>query len=203
MEAEAAPVAQLTIIYLPSSVPSASQLTALNNYVLGGGRLLLQSEHSLGLSDRIANVNVILSALGSSISNKATFFDSDFHVTTSVFPDPFTAGVHSILYAATSSLTGGIALVTGVSGQDFIARQDFGSGQLFVIADSNTVNALPFPGPEFFDNGQLYLNFLGAENISPVPEPSTLLLLGSWGTAMAGVGLAARWRQRRGNKQQP
>ena len=32
------------------------------------------------------------------------------------------------------------------------------------------------------------------EQPSPVPEPTTLLL---WGTTMAGLGLAARWRRRR------
>jgi hypothetical protein len=185
--------AQLTIINRPSSVPSALQLTALNDYVLGGGRLLLNSEHAaLSALARIDEVNAILSALGSSISNKATFFDNDFHVTTNIFPDPFTTGVHSILYAATSSLTGGIELVAGASGQDFIAREGLGSGQLFVIADSNTVDALAFSDPAFFDNAQLYLNFVGAEDLNPVPEPTTLLL---FGTAAAGLGLV-RWRRR-------
>lgn len=33
----------------------------------------------------------------------------------------------------------------------------------------------------------------------PIPEPTTLLL---WGTTMAGLGLTARWRQRRRPKQQ-
>jgi hypothetical protein len=57
------------------------------------------------------------------------------------------------------------------------------------------------------ENGQTYLNihtvnFPPGEirgQLEPVPEPTTLLL---WGTTMAGLGLAARWRRQK-RKQQP
>jgi len=184
--------AKLTIISLPSAVPSASQLAALSSYVQGGGRLLLNSEHSLLFSPQIGNVNAILSALGSSISNQLTDFDSGPHMTTTILSDPFTEGVHSIFYAATSSLTGGIELVAGVSCQDFIARQGLGSGQLFVIADTNTADGLSGSSVDCFDcvdNARLYLNFLGA-----TPEPSTLVLLGSSLTGLIG---SMAWRRHR------
>ena len=43
------------------------------------------------------------------------------------------------------------------------------------------------------------VNFQGGEirgQLEPVPEPTTLLL---WGSAMAGLGLAARWKRRKLN----
>jgi hypothetical protein len=55
-------------------------------------------------------------------------------------------------------------------------------------------------------NGQTYLNIHTMINpggeirgqLEPVPEPTTLLLLG---TTMGGLGLAARWRQGRRKQQ--
>lgn len=87
---------------------------------------------------------------------------------------------------------------------------DFGGGPLSVVASLVSGNegngVLQFTGtfssiswtntPEFFYAFTVGANG-GPEDLTPVPEPATLLLLG---TTAAGFGLA-RWRQRR--KRQP
>ena len=160
----------------------SSQLSALDSYVNGGGRLLLNSDGN-GFQYYQGNVNAILSSLGSSMVNVNGAYDSGYHVTTNILANPFTAGVSSILYGYTSALTGGTGLVLGVGGQDFISYQAIGPGYVFVIADSNTGDGLNQPT---YGNQQLYLNFLNATS-STTPEPGTLVMFGSGIIGLAGV----------------
>ena len=180
--------ANLVIITMPTTALTGSQLTAVNNYVSGGGRLLLNSDGQ-GFEAEQDIVNAVLTSLGSSIVNVDGGYDAFLHTTTDIVSNPFTAGVTSIQYAYTSSLTGGTALVNGLSGQTFISYQQIGSGYVFVIADSNTANGL---NSVQVSNGQLYCNFAGGSCTvsSTVPEPGTFGLVG-----MVLVGAVALLRR--------
>jgi hypothetical protein len=171
---------KLLVLTLFNSLGS-SQLSALDSYVQGGGRVLLNSDGA-GFENYQGSVNAVLSSLGSSIVNVDGAYDGGYHVTSNILANPFTAGVSSVFYAYTSALTGGTGLVLGVSSQDFISYQAIGAGYVFVIADSNTGDGLSQP----YGNQQLYLNFLNGGS-STTPEPGTLVMFGSGIIGLAGV----------------
>jgi len=191
--------ANFVILSEPGFALSAAQLSAIDAYVNSGGHLLLNSEWSvdplLGFNNEIAGVNTILTSLGSSIVNLSTNSNAGFFDTSNIVANPFTAGVTDVNYADTSSLTGGTALVFGNSatdlGQEFIAYQAIGLGDVFVIADSNTANNINSTTTN--NNGVLYCDFGGlacaAATPPSVPEPNTLLLLG---TGLLGIGASIR-----------
>lgn len=160
----------------------SSQLSALDSFVNGGGRLVLNSDGQY-FENYQSNVNAVLSSLGSSMVNVDGAYDSGYHTTTNIVPNPFTAGVSSVLYGYTSQIAGGTGLVLGLSGQTFIAYQAIGSGYVFAIADSNTGDGL---GQSQYGNNQLYLNFLNGTS-GTTPEPGTLVMFGSGIIGLAGM----------------
>jgi hypothetical protein len=186
--------ADLAILAYPVGLGSA-QLSAVDSYVTGGGRLVINSDGA-GFEAAQTAVNAILTSLGSSIVNVDGGYDGGVHTTTDIVASPFTAGVTSVNYGYTSSLTGGSPLVYGVSGQLLIADQQIGSGYVFAIADMDTADSTTFTG----QNPTLYCDFGGlscsgtAVVAGGVPEPATwaMMLAG-----LGGIGAAMRMARRK------
>ena len=179
-----------------SYTATPAQVAAIDSYVSGGGRLLINSDYFGCCAASITEANRILTSLGSSIVNLPTSSNAAEHHTADIVANPFTTGVHDVEYAATSSLTGGTALVYGNpvtdTGAEFVAYQQIGSGYVFIIADSNTADEINLTGEN--DNGILYCNFGGlscAAAQTPVPEPGSIMLVGT-----RLVGVAKFWRRR-------
>jgi hypothetical protein len=184
--------ANLAILSDPEGFGSA-QLSAIDSYVNGGGRLIINSDGT-GFEGAQTGVNNILTSLGSSIVNVDAGYDVGYHNTTNVVSGPFTAGVTSINYGYTSYLTGGTPVAYGISGQLFIADQQIGAGYVFAIADFNTADSTTFTG----DNPTLYCDFGGlscGSSVSTTPLPAALPLFAS---GLGVIGLFG-WRKKRKN----
>jgi hypothetical protein len=187
-------------VILPGPVGlSAGQISLVDAYVNGGGRLLLNSDYGPQDDLGIAAVNTVLMSLGSSIVNQSTSSNPGYYDTSDIVVNPFTTGVADVNYADTSSLTGGTALVFGNPvtdlGQEFIAYQTIGAGYVFVIADTNV--QVNISSTTTNNNGVLYCNFGGlgcaATAVSPLPAPEPNILL-MFGTGMLGIAVAVRRR---------
>lgn len=142
--------ADLFVAATPDDAFSASEITALANFLAGGGSIFLLGENN-AFSTHNAFINAVLAGLGSGMSIIDDVFDSGFHTATGsqIALDPLTAGVATFTYAAPSRVSGGTTLFFGTGGQAFVAY----------------------------------------EGVVAVPEPSTLLLLGS---GLVGLGLWGR-----------
>jgi MYXO-CTERM domain-containing protein len=90
------------------------------------------------------------------------------------------------------------------TGSDTIVLGGQPNGTTFISLFSDALTAEGLPQPREIedvtasDHGrpQHRTMFRIVSPLEPVPEPATLVL---WGTTMAGLGLAARWRRRRQN----
>ena len=183
--------ADLAILAYPVGM-GASDLAAIDSYVAGGGKLIMNTDGA-GHEGAQGAMNAILASLGSSMTNIDGAFDGGYHNTTNIVAGPYTTGVSSLNYGYTSEISGGNPVAYGNGGQLFIAWQQIGSGRVMAIADLDTADSATFNG----DNPTLYCNFgalsCGASPVG-VPEPGTwaMMLVG-----FTGMGALLRTGRRK------
>ena len=173
----------------PNNAYTASQLTALQGFLAGGGRIAFMGEHGLIAPTQDANINAALTFLGATIQIQMLAPDSGFRTATvgngQIKANPLTAGVNSYEYACFAPLIVSGTAQTLMTGQDnpnqvMMAYQNIGPGSIFLITDQNVWDHEP-SGWAGFDNSTMFANLLLADTGAPpvgVPEPASVLLAG-------------------------
>ena len=144
---------------------SSNSTTALTSYVNGGGKIVALAEWD-SFTGAIAAMNGLATALGADLSVNATIIDSGFHTTTNIDSSPFTVGVSSIRYAATSEVVVWVgphahSLVRSQGGTTFIGADKIGEGWFILSGDSNVFSDSSDTGYTVQDNGVLVSNICG------------------------------------------
>ena len=177
--------AQSFLIGEPGSAPNAGEMTLLQTWLNGGGILLVMGD-SAG-SGAAAN-NTLLSFLGVGISygpnggilNSPTLSGGVF---ASEGP-PYNIVGQTLATTPATEVLGGNVLAG-----DYIHWAQLGLGYVFVFGDRSDHD---FFNPTNADvNGQLFLNIVGGGAANPVPEPASMVLVGS-----AAMGLLRKLRRK-------
>jgi hypothetical protein len=112
----------LFVASMPDDAFTSAEISSLNKFLASGGSIFLLGEWDGFLSTRTGYINTALAELGSSMSIILDYIDSEYHTATGsqIAADPFTLGVTSFSYAATSQVGGGTPLFFGTEGQPFV-----------------------------------------------------------------------------------
>lgn len=154
--------------------PLTSQIV---EYVNGGGVVLGIGENTLFVNeypDTNAVLNGVATALGSSLSITTDILDPTFHVTTNIDPATLTAGVSSIVLAASSEISiatdgNGESLVRSTEGTTVVAADSIGNGRFVLSGDSNIFSDNSEDGYTAHDNGVLAANICDGLYVEPPP----------------------------------
>jgi hypothetical protein len=112
----------LLVAPLPDHVFSSSEITALGNFLAGGGSVFFLGENGKYFNTTDTDINMALAALGSSMQIIPDTIDVGWHTATGaqIATDPLTAGVTTLSYAWTSQVSNGTFLFFGTGGQPFV-----------------------------------------------------------------------------------
>jgi hypothetical protein len=114
----------LLVVILPDHTFTSGETALLSNFLAAGNSIIFTGENSSDVfTTSNTNINVDLTALGSSMQIVADYIDSGYFHTASgsrIVTNPLTTGVTTLSYAASSRVTGGSYLVYGSYGEPII-----------------------------------------------------------------------------------
>jgi hypothetical protein len=154
------------VLTLNRTAFSSEATAALSKYVHDGGHLLALADNSV-FPSAVTTMNGLSDALGASMSLATQTIDSGFNVTDQIDATSLTAGVSSVGYASTTSVTVSVdgtarsLIRTRADGQaprtTFMAAQQIGAGTFVLSGDVNVLgDGTPFYTD--YDNGTLANN---------------------------------------------
>jgi hypothetical protein len=99
-----------------------SEYSSIASFLAGGGTLMLTGEHVV-FPDENARLNALLAALGSGMSINSDSLGAGFQTTTNILADPLNTGISNFTYAATNSVSGGVALINTIADTTIVAYE--------------------------------------------------------------------------------
>ncbi|MHC4159872.1 MAG: PEP-CTERM sorting domain-containing protein [Planctomycetota bacterium] len=163
----------------------ASDITAMGNYLVGGGRMYLTGEHSYFDSSRNTSlVNWTSSVGGGSLILASTSAGGSQPITAAGqivnSPNLFASVAYSAARTTASAGNGFLVTETSLgSGEGSLVGWDFGD----IIGKPGARMLIGFD-IEIFQNGQNWTENMATYLAAPVPEPGTMMLLGLGGLVL-------------------
>lgn len=182
----------------PSNAYTGAELTAMQDFLGGGGRIAFMGEHGSFAPNENNRINAALSAFGSTMSIINELVDIGVRTATvadgQILNHPLTAGVNRYDYAAFAPLSmgeNGIALMLGEDDTSDIMMgfENIGGGSIFLITDQNVWDTARRADS---DNEVLFENLLVGRTVSTVPLPAAGWMM------IAGLAALGFFRRRAG-----
>lgn len=183
----------------PANAYTSAEIASMTTFLGNGGRIAFMGEHGGFAPNEDSYISAAIAALGGHISINLDYPDGGYHDATvgngQILSHELTTGVNTYNYACFASLNisgPAQALMVGTNhNQIMMAYENIGPGSIFLITDQNVwdnISSVSFDNNRMFEN--LLLGNTGAPPVNnPIPEPSTLLLLGG---GLLGLGFTRK-----------
>ncbi len=172
--------ASLFVAMLPDDNFAASEITAMNNFLSTGGRIMFMGEQNGFAPAENARINLALFQLGSGLSLGTLSLDTAGLQNTNpaqISDHPLNNGIDLINYGSVNAIVGtsGSVLFTAkqVAGAAWGRVESLNGGEIVLLADTNMISNIEFPSAN--DNHVFFANVATAV---AVPEPSSLIMFG-------------------------